>query len=1546
MTNPNTGSTMSTSSTETVGSLVPSANAILDSSDPLFFHPAESTHPIVVDTKLSGIDNYFEWKRQMELAICIKRKLGLLTGVVKKPTNDPLRESAWMTCNSQLISWILPNMEPQIRKSVMYIPTTKEIWDYLQRQFSVSNGARKFRLNKELEDLEQGNKSICEYFTELRILWQNIELMNDWPPISQMTPEIGAWLEAQQKEQNERKLFQFLNGLHSSYTTLRSNILMMSPLPNVEEAAAIFQQEEAQRKNYKQSAQVEADTSAFYANHRSDERIPLCEKCKKKGHSIKSCWEVVSYPAGHPAEKYFPAQQHSTNPKVNHSGTSSRGYKPGMQKGKFQRFTGKGKVAANAMSGGGDEDTAGAITLTTAQFEQLMNNQKGKENAAYPGSEDEMEANFAGFSCRYTSPINTAPCSANLYFLNNFNFITINRTFRDMGAKKRPASQKAAAAIEPEPTDIQEEEVREIDRPARAVAFKANLVSPGWFCIFEWAFKAGCKLPFTPLMIDTIRAMEVSPFQIMPMVWKLVHSIENLCAKHNLVITINDIKAVYHMKNPVDGRFNLRIKSKMSPLITNLDSGDDKNWAKTFLFVRTETLGSGFDYLRYPPLESAPDWSCDPLDEEAVSRIEAFLAIPEEERTWPASLGRELLPRYMKTKLTGVRVPKGKPSSTALSLFRSSARLASFSAKDLKAGPPQDPPRVASPEIVQAQKRKREDVILEEEEGEREPIRVDQLGAAELASQAKEGLDVGLAAACQFNDAQAKVANLEEKLDRLNRDLHTSRGNEVVLQSQLGTAKEATRAAIGTILSSCNAPDDICNGLPVSNGNNGDIWHLRLGHASNDKLKHIPCISSHLLSNKNRICITCSMAKQTKLPFPVRTDKAPHIFDLVHIDVWGPYRKETRTKHKYFLTLVDDHSRTTWVYLMRHKSEVPQLLIQFYAFVKNQFGKRIKCLRSDNALEITEGESKNFLLLKGIWQQTSCVDRPQQNGVVERKHRHLLEISRAIRFNSGLPLSFWGDCVLTAAYIINRLPTKLLNNLTPYEVLLNKAPSYDRLIVFGCLTMVYNPSRDKDKFQPRGIPCIFLGYPLSKKGYRVYDIVKKTVFVSRDVKFFETVFPCKIKNFGHHLSHLQSEQGLPPNDGVFIEDDLPPSTNNSPTITVCEPSTSPAMDNLPTDEPDQRSQRVRRAPGWTKDFVVDNPVMAPTTVANVAQLHLAKPFAGHATFNTSVVDPTHFSDAVQEEKWVQAMNSELQALATNNTWVLTDLPKGRKAIGCKWIYKTKYNPDGSIEKHKARLVIQGFRQRYGLDYEETFAPVAKMSRVRALLAIISMKNWFTCQMDVANAFLYGDLVEDVYMKLPPGYCNGVVSSQGQGECDSQSAGKVCKLLKSLYGLKQAPRQWFSKLSQVLLQCNFKQSHADHSLFIKQHHGKTTVVLIYVDDMVITGDDLSDIQTLKDQLNSSFHMKDLEELKYFLGLEVERSTAGIFISQRKYTLDLLKTFGVDKSKSLRLPVNPVMKFEPGKGTPLPHPENYRKLVGKLIYLTISRPDIAFSVQLLS
>ncbi|XP_074310059.1 uncharacterized protein LOC141644442 [Silene latifolia] len=304
----NTNNTTSTTTASATTQTSSTAMFTMEPTDPLYLHPAESTHPVVVDTKLTGIENYLEWKRQMEIAICAKRKLGFLTGVVKRPTNDPLREAAWDTCNCLLITWIMHNVDQPIKRSVMCTRTAKEIWDYLQTQFSVSNGARKFRLNKELDDLSQGDKSICEYFTELRILWQNIEIMSDWPPVTQVTTEINAWLDAQIKEQNERKLFQFLNGLNPSYTTMRSHILMMNPLPTVEEAAAIFQQEEAQRRNYKSMSteKMESDNLAFYA---ADQNAPVdassCPVCKKKGHARDNCWRVVGYPVDHPVSIRF-----------------------------------------------------------------------------------------------------------------------------------------------------------------------------------------------------------------------------------------------------------------------------------------------------------------------------------------------------------------------------------------------------------------------------------------------------------------------------------------------------------------------------------------------------------------------------------------------------------------------------------------------------------------------------------------------------------------------------------------------------------------------------------------------------------------------------------------------------------------------------------------------------------------------------------------------------------------------------------------------------------------------------------------------------------------------------------------------------------------------------------------------------------------------------------------------------------------------------------------------------------------------------------------
>ena len=174
-----------------------------------------------------------------------------------------------------------------------------------------------------------------------------------------------------------------------------------------------------------------------------------------------------------------------------------------------------------------------------------------------------------------------------------------------------------------------------------------------------------------------------------------------------------------------------------------------------------------------------------------------------------------------------------------------------------------------------------------------------------------------------------------------------------------------------------------------------------------------------------------------------------------------------------FLTIVDDYNRATWVYLMVNKSDALDVLKVFLKFVELQFDAKVKCVRSDNALEFVKGPCAVFLSSQGIEHQTTCVDRPQQNGRVERKHRHILEVARALRFHAKLPLKFWGGCVTTATYLINRIPSSVLNNVTPYEKLLHKDPDYSNLRVFGCFAVATNPSRVADKFSPRGVPCVF-----------------------------------------------------------------------------------------------------------------------------------------------------------------------------------------------------------------------------------------------------------------------------------------------------------------------------------------------------------------------------------------------------------------------------------------------------------------------------------------
>ena len=322
-------------------------------------------------------------------------------------------------------------------------------------------------------------------------------------------------------------------------------------------------------------------------------------------------------------------------------------------------------------------------------------------------------------------------------------------------------------------------------------------------------------------------------------------------------------------------------------------------------------------------------------------------------------------------------------------------------------------------------------------------------------------------------------------------------------------------------------------------------------------------------------------------------------------------------------------------------------------------------------------------------------------------------------------------------------------------------------------------------------------------------------------------------------------------------------------------------------------------------------------------------------FALSVSDPIYYDDAAQEQVWQDAMAEEMKCIQKNNTWELVDLPEGKNAIGLKWVFRTKYHADGRVQKHKARLVAKGYAQEQGVDYDETFSPVARFETVRTFLALAAQLGWPVFQFDVKSAFLNGELKEEVYVAQPEGF---VVHDE---------VNKVYRLQKALYGLKQAPRAWYHKIDSYFLENGFQRSENEPTLYLKkQGTVGFLVVCLYVDDMIYMGSCESIIAEFKSSMLRKFEMTDMGLLHYFLGLEVKQGVDGIFLSQRKFAEDLLKKFQLTGCTPAYTPMNPNEKLSTNDDTGAANARLYRSMVGGLNYLSHTRPDIAHSVGLVS
>lgn len=346
--------------------------------------------------------------------------------------------------------------------------------------------------------------------------------------------------------------------------------------------------------------------------------------------------------------------------------------------------------------------------------------------------------------------------------------------------------------------------------------------------------------------------------------------------------------------------------------------------------------------------------------------------------------------------------------------------------------------------------------------------------------------------------------------------------------------------------------------IKTNKGFSFDLWHRRLGHASLKILQMLPNVGPS--RNKNlctQACDICLRAKQSRDSFPISENKAAAIFQLIHCDLWGPYRTPTFCGARYFLTIVDDYSRAIWLYLLVDKTEVSRCLHQFLAMVARQFNTQVKTIRSDNGTEFTC--MRPYFHDHGIIHETSCAGTPQQNGRVERKHRHILNVARALRFQAHFPIQFWGECALAACHLINRTPTVILGGKTPNELLYGKPPSLEHLRVIGCLSYVHNQNHKGDKFAPRSRKCVLVGYPYATKGWRMYGLELGIFFNSRDV-FCENEFP-----FAARTTSLSDARTLSnPSFVDIVEDDA--MSQDVPNMH--DPFSTLAAENLALDDHD------------------------------------------------------------------------------------------------------------------------------------------------------------------------------------------------------------------------------------------------------------------------------------------------------------------------------------------------------------------------------------------
>ncbi|CAI7796580.1 unnamed protein product [Closterium sp. NIES-53] len=553
-----------------------------------------------------------------------------------------------------------------------------------------------------------------------------------------------------------------------------------------------------------------------------------------------------------------------------------------------------------------------------------------------------------------------------------------------------------------------------------------------------------------------------------------------------------------------------------------------------------------------------------------------------------------------------------------------------------------------------------------------------------------------------------------------------------------------------------------------------ETWHERLRHVNFPMLQKLVKDGSlkglevKWAAKDIGSCPTCLETKFTRFPFSSSTGPAKAPLALVHMDVVGPMRAPSISGSRYFLTIVDDHTRAVWVYPLKTKGEVAvAVLKEWIPRAQRESGHKVKVIRTDNGGEFIGADFEVVLKKKGIQHQLTVPYNPQQNGVAERFNWTLQEGARTLLGRARLPDPFWVTALRQVALVKNRVVATVGDKQrVPCTKWYGSAPAVNMLRAYGCMVVFHVPKEKRGKLEASGRWGVHLGLAKDHKGWLIWDLTSQQLIVSRDVKFLESLY---------YKEWKQLQQKLPTTP-LIIEADEVQRPSRQVHVTISEEEIF----------------------GVTEDGGYPEVVRAASVAEQCDEDEIAHCYWAAVPETKTLAEALSGPDA---EKWKQSVKEEYDSLLENETWELCELPPGKKDISSKLIFRHKYRPDGELTRYKSRLVAKGFQQTNGKDFDEIFAPVGKGTTLRVMLGTTANCGWRIKKMDIIAAFLNGIILEELYMLQPEGLDDG--------------SGRVCKLKKAIYGLKQAPRAWYHKLEETLLAAGFKKSECDHSLFLLQ-----------------------------------------------------------------------------------------------------------------------------------